>query len=158
MRESRIELALRSRVVSLGGLCDKFKSPGRRFVPDDIVTWDDTIDFVECKTEGGRLSPGQQRDHARRRALGQYVFVIWTLPGVEWYVSHAVDAKAHSDPSDRFHARESAVRYLGRDGNGQDLGCIASGPLIATLNRGKWAYTRNWAFKGGPRRVAGGGE
>lgn len=80
MRESLIEKALVERVKALGGMCEKFTSPSRRGVPDRIVTLPGgKIVFVELKATGGKLSVLQQRDHARRRALGCYVLVIDSL-------------------------------------------------------------------------------
>ena len=38
MLEKTIEAALVRRVAKLGGLCEKFVSPGRRSVPDRLVT------------------------------------------------------------------------------------------------------------------------
>ena len=38
MLEKQIEQALLRRVKELGGMCEKFTSPGRRAVPDRIVT------------------------------------------------------------------------------------------------------------------------
>lgn len=80
MRESAIEKALVERVKALGGMCEKFTSPSRRGVPDRIVTLPGgKIVFVELKAAGGKLSVLQQRDHARRRALGCSVLVIDSL-------------------------------------------------------------------------------
>lgn len=80
MRESSIEKALVERVKALGGMCEKFTSPSRRGVPDRIVTLPGgKIVFVELKATGGKLSVLQQRDHARRRALGCSVLVIDSL-------------------------------------------------------------------------------
>lgn len=80
MRESVIEKALVERVKALGGMCEKFTSPSRRGVPDRIVTLPGgKIVFVELKATGGKLSVLQQRDHARRRALGCSVLVIDSL-------------------------------------------------------------------------------
>jgi len=80
MRESLIEKALVERVKALGGMCEKFTSPSRRGVPDRIVTLPGgKIVFVELKATGGKLSVLQQRDHARRRALGCSVLVIDSL-------------------------------------------------------------------------------
>lgn len=82
MRESVIEKALVERVKALGGMCEKFTSPSRRGVPDRIVTLPGgKIVFVELKATGGKLSVLQQRDHARRRALGCSVLVIDSLEG-----------------------------------------------------------------------------
>jgi len=77
MREKQIEQALVYRVKELGGLCEKFVSPGRRAVPDRIVTLPGgKIFFVELKATGNKPTGAQQRDHARRRALGCDVRVI----------------------------------------------------------------------------------
>lgn len=80
MRESTIEKALVERVKALGGMCEKFTSPSRRGVPDRLVTLPGgRIVFVELKAPGKALSVLQERDHARRRALGCSVFVIDSL-------------------------------------------------------------------------------
>lgn len=80
MRESVIEKALVERVKTLGGMCEKFTSPSRRGVPDRLVTLPGgLVVFVELKAPGKSLSVLQQRDHARRRALGCTVFVIDSL-------------------------------------------------------------------------------
>ncbi|MBE0435912.1 MAG: VRR-NUC domain-containing protein [Methylomicrobium sp.] len=80
MRESKIEKALRLRVRELGGLCEKFTSPGNAGVPDRIVTlpWGRII-FVELKAPGKKPSKLQAFDHRRRRALGCTVVVIDSL-------------------------------------------------------------------------------
>lgn len=77
MLERDVEQALVRRVKALGGLCEKFTSPGRRSVPDRIVTLPGgRIIFVEVKSCGKEPTPLQSRDHARRRALGCDVRVI----------------------------------------------------------------------------------
>ena len=77
MLEKDIESALCARVKSLGGLCEKFVSPGRRSVPDRIVTLPGgVIVFVEVKAPGKKPTDLQERDHARRKALGCRVVVI----------------------------------------------------------------------------------
>ena len=77
MLEKDIESALCARVKSLGGLCEKFVSPGRRSVPDRIVTLPGgAIVFVEVKAPGKKPTDLQERDHARRKALGCRVVVI----------------------------------------------------------------------------------
>ena len=77
MLEKDIESALCARVKSLGGLCEKFVSPGRRSVPDRIVTLSGgVIVFVEVKAPGKKPTDLQERDHARRKALGCRVVVI----------------------------------------------------------------------------------
>lgn len=83
MRESKIEQALTRRVKELGGMCEKFVSPGRRGVPDRLVTLPGgVIVFVELKAPNKEPSQTQQRDHERRRALGCDVRVIDNLDDV----------------------------------------------------------------------------
>ena len=77
MLEKDIENALVRRVKTLGGMCEKFTSPGRRSVPDRIITLPNgKIVFVEVKNTGKKPTPLQLRDHARRRELGCDVRVI----------------------------------------------------------------------------------
>lgn len=80
MLEKTIEAALVKRVKELGGMADKFVSPGRRSVPDRLVTLpDNVIIFVELKAPGKKATPLQEIDHERRRALGCDVRVINTM-------------------------------------------------------------------------------
>jgi hypothetical protein len=77
MLERDVERALVRRVKALGGTCEKFTSPGRRSVPDRLVTLPGgQIVFVELKAPGKKPTPLQQRDHATRRAMGCDVRVI----------------------------------------------------------------------------------
>jgi hypothetical protein len=77
MLEKQIEQALVRRVKELGGTCEKFVSPGRRSVPDRLVTLPGgRIIFVECKAPGKEPTIAQQSDHRRRRTLGCDVRVI----------------------------------------------------------------------------------
>jgi len=77
MREKTIEAALVKRVEALGGMCEKFVSPGRRSVPDRLVTLPgNRIVFVEVKATGEGPTELQARDHKRRKALGCEVYVI----------------------------------------------------------------------------------
>ena len=83
MLERDIESALVKRVKFLDGLCDKFSSPGRRSVPDRIVTLPgNVVIFVELKAPGKKPTKLQLRDHARRKALGCDVRVIDSLDQV----------------------------------------------------------------------------
>ena len=78
--ERHVERALVARVKALGGLCDKFTSPGKRSVPDRIVTLPGGhIIFVEVKRPGAKPTPKQRADHDRRRTLGCDVRVIDTV-------------------------------------------------------------------------------
>jgi hypothetical protein len=77
MLEKDIENALVRRVKTLGGTCEKFTSPGRKYVPDRIVTLPGgRVVFVELKAPGKKPTELQGRDHARRRALGCDVRII----------------------------------------------------------------------------------
>jgi hypothetical protein len=77
MLEKDIERALCKRVKVLGGLCEKFVSPGKRSVPDRLVTLPGgSIVFVELKAPGEEPTPLQERDHKTRRRLGCRVLVI----------------------------------------------------------------------------------
>jgi len=78
--EKDVEAALVRRVKALGGLCEKFTSPGRRSVPDRLVTMPGgQIIFVELKRPGGKPTEAQLKDHAKRRELGCDVRVIDNL-------------------------------------------------------------------------------
>ena len=75
--EKDVEAALVRRVKALGGLCEKFTSPGRRSVPDRIITMPNgQIIFVEMKAPNKKPTDAQLKDHERRRALGCDVRVI----------------------------------------------------------------------------------
>ena len=77
MLEEDVENALVRRVKKLGGTAEKFTSPGRRSVPDRLVTLPGgTIIFVELKAPGKKPTEKQARDHDRRRKLGCDVRVI----------------------------------------------------------------------------------
>ena len=77
MLEEDVENALVRRVKKLGGTAEKFKTPGRRSVPDRLVTLPGgIIIFVELKAPGKEPTEKQARDHRRRRKLGCDVRVI----------------------------------------------------------------------------------
>ncbi|MDE2097503.1 MAG: VRR-NUC domain-containing protein [Patescibacteria group bacterium] len=90
MREKRIEDHLKEGVEALGGLCEKFASPGQRGVPDRLVTLPKPVgmQLVECKRPEGSVAPWQARDHARRAKLGVRVAVAYTLEEVDTLVHH----------------------------------------------------------------------
>jgi hypothetical protein len=80
MLEKTIEQALVKRVKELGGMAEKFVSPGRRSVCDRLITLPgNVIIFVELKAPNKHPTPLQELDHERRRALGCDVRVINTL-------------------------------------------------------------------------------
>ena len=80
MLEKFVEAALVKRVKELGGTCEKFTSPGRRSVPDRIVTLPGgRIVFVEVKAPGKKPTELQDRDHARRMKLGCEVVIVSSI-------------------------------------------------------------------------------
>lgn len=84
MLERDLERMFCKHVKSIGGLCEKFTSPGRRSVPDRLVTLpDNRIIFVELKRPGAKPTPAQIRDHDKRRALGCDVRVIDSVEAID---------------------------------------------------------------------------
>jgi hypothetical protein len=85
-----VQQYLKDQVELYGGIYDHFTSPGRKGVPDLIITWRAygwaRVHFVETKTIGGDVKSWQERDHNRRRNMGALVFVIWTKDQAERYV------------------------------------------------------------------------
>ncbi len=82
--ESDIERALAKRIKALGGTCEKFTSPGRRSVPDRLITLpDNRISFAECKRPGAKPTAKQAKDHERRRDMGCTVHVIDSFEAID---------------------------------------------------------------------------
>lgn len=92
MRESKIEFYLRCEVEKRGGVCEKFVSPGRRFVPDRLCSWPGgVVHFIECKRPDQKPTEGQLRDHDRRRVMGFDVYLIDSYADVDDYISICQD-------------------------------------------------------------------
>lgn len=84
MLEKQIEAALVKRIKELGGMCEKFTSPGKRSVPDRLITLPgNRIEFVECKRPGGKPTAKQLLDHNKRLRLGCLVRVIDSLEAID---------------------------------------------------------------------------
>lgn len=84
MLEEKIEAYLVKRVKELGGVAEKFVSPGKSGVPDRIVMLPGgLLLFVECKATGKKAAPAQQRDHDRRRALGFGCYVVDSFAAID---------------------------------------------------------------------------
>lgn len=78
--ERAVERALVQAAHAAGGVARKLLTPGVRGAPDRLVLLPGgVVRFVECKGRGGRLSASQCREHARLRALGCEVWVVWTV-------------------------------------------------------------------------------
>ena len=77
-REKDVEARLVKAVRSLGGRAYKWVSPGNVGVPDRMVIWPGgDIEFVELKTEVGRVSPIQEVQIKRLRGLGCKFHVLY---------------------------------------------------------------------------------
>lgn len=98
MLEKTVETYLVDRVRAAGGDAYKFSSPARVSVPDRIVVFPPArIYFVELKRPGGKPTRGQEREHARLRALGCDVRVIDSREGVDAFVQKVHDGLISDD-------------------------------------------------------------
>jgi hypothetical protein len=87
MLEKQVEKYLCDKVKEIGGLCEKFTSPGRRAVPDRLITLpENNISFVELKAPGRKATAAQERDHEKRRALGVKVYVLNSIKQVDDWI------------------------------------------------------------------------
>lgn len=85
--EKDIEAKLRRGVKAQGGISYKWVSPGTAGVPDRIVIWPNGIvEFVELKTDTGKLSKLQEVQIARLRAMGCCVCVLYGVDDVSRYL------------------------------------------------------------------------
>jgi Holliday junction resolvase len=94
MRESKIERYLREQVLSRGGRCFKFTSPGCRAVPDRLVIYQGLHLFVETKATGKRASKLQAHMHADLEDAGAEVVVANSKPRIDALVLDRMDAHA----------------------------------------------------------------
>lgn len=76
--EKDIEKYFVKEMLKLGYVAEKFSTPYKRSAPDQIVFVPNTglCFFVEVKKEGGKATPKQSADHAKRREMGYFVFVL----------------------------------------------------------------------------------
>ncbi len=73
MKEKIIEQYLVDEVEKLGGIAYKFKSPGRKNVPDRLCIFPNNIHaFVECKATGEEPTEAQYREINRLRRRGHW--------------------------------------------------------------------------------------
>lgn len=88
MRESKIEKHLVDETKRrTGGTAYKFKSPGRKNVPDRILLLPGgQVFLVELKATGEQPEEGQLREHERLRVLSFDVRVIDTIAGVDKFL------------------------------------------------------------------------
>lgn len=95
MLEKTIEQRLVKKVQQAGGVAYKWVAPGQSGVPDRIVIMPTEagparVFFVELKTDTGRLSKVQERQHMRLKALGADVRVVWGRDGVDAFIEEVM--------------------------------------------------------------------
>lgn len=88
MLEQQVESRLVKGIKKLGGVAFKFTSPGNSGVPDRLVVLPDgRVEFVELKTEVGKLSAIQERQIAKLKRLGARVHVLYGAEQVDAYLT-----------------------------------------------------------------------
>lgn len=88
VRENKVERYLDEEVVLMGGLTRKWVSPMHSGVPDRIVFIQGDVWFVEVKTNDGRLSPEQIREHQRLKDQGANVTTVYGKTGVDKFMEY----------------------------------------------------------------------
>ena len=84
IREADVEAYLVKQVRARGGDALKFTSPGRRHVPDRLVTAPSGgVVLVEVKAPGQKPRVAQVREHMRLRAAGFVVVVVDSFDAVD---------------------------------------------------------------------------
>ena len=86
VRENKVEKYLDKEVTKLGGLTRKWVSPGRDGVPDRIVIIRGDVWFIEVKTQDGKLSVRQEREHTSLKEAGAQVHTVYGEPGVDEFI------------------------------------------------------------------------
>lgn len=69
-------------------MTEKHTSPGRRGVPDQLITWGyplSLMELIEMKAPKGERAKHQTRDHVARAKLGIKVHTLYTIPEVDTY-------------------------------------------------------------------------
>lgn len=96
VREREVEGYLRRRVEQAGGRCEKFVPDLDSGMPDRVVMLPGgVLVWVETKKPvGGRVTKLQRVQHARLRALGQRVEVVWTKEQADELVDELVGPRA----------------------------------------------------------------
>ena len=91
MLEKNIERYLYQQCQKRKWLCEKFVSPGKRSVPDRLITVPGGHMFlVELKSPNGKVTELQKRDHERRKKLGIHVYILRNKPMVDYFI-HAIE-------------------------------------------------------------------
>ena len=86
-KESNYETRFVNACAKRGWICEKFTVPGKRGVPDRLVTaGHGYICFVELKQPGKKPEPLQVLDHEKRRKLGADVYVASCMKSVNYVI------------------------------------------------------------------------
>lgn len=90
VRENKVENRLRSLAKKHKDKCmvEKHESPGRRGVPDDLITWGHPLcimELIETKAPKGARALHQKRDHKKRKRLGIHVHTLYTVEEIDAY-------------------------------------------------------------------------
>jgi Holliday junction resolvase len=83
MRERDVERELVKRVKAAGGEVRKLAWIGRRGAPDRLVMLPSKWMMVELKAPDGKLSKLQEIEHAKMKASGFSVLVVWKLEDID---------------------------------------------------------------------------
>lgn len=86
--ESSVETYLRKEIEAAGGICKKYIQ-GEGF-PDRIIIIETFGCLVETKAPMGQLSELQKAEHAKLRAKGILVFVLWTKNQVDKFMAEYI--------------------------------------------------------------------
>ena len=88
VREAKVERYLCEQIASLPdpALCEKHVSPGRRGVPDRLISFRGFMFLVETKAPRGKLAVAQRRDHELRARCGIRVFCLYTIEQVDGFI------------------------------------------------------------------------
>lgn len=91
MRERDIERKLVNEIRKMGGEAFKWTSPGNDGVPDRIVMLPGgRLVFVELKADRGQLAPIQKVQIRRIQKLGQEVYVVRGMDGLEEFLKEVM--------------------------------------------------------------------
>lgn len=90
IREGKVEDRFRAQVKKRSDRCmtEKHVSPGRRGVPDQLITWGYPLcimELVETKAPKGDRKKHQTRDHNARSTYGIKVHTLYTVAEVDAY-------------------------------------------------------------------------
>ena len=90
--EKKIEANNKKYAEKFGIIFEKFKSPQKRSVPDQMLTFrNGLIAFIEYKRLGKHATEKQFRDHQKRRANNVLVYVIDEMASGRWLINRLRD-------------------------------------------------------------------